>query len=325
MKAIRVERAAADAAALELRLVEQPRPRPAAGQCLVEVRSAGVNPSDAKAALGRMPHAAWPRTPGRDFAGVVAEGPPALLGRRVWGCGGDLGIRRDGSHAGWLLVDAASVREIPPGVGMREAGAVGVPFVTAWEGLRRASLPGAGEVVLVMGANGACGQATMQIAAHLGARAIGVVRSERALAACATAGDALIDASREDVVERVRALTGGRGADLVYNTVGSPYFDAANRSMAVGGRQVFISTLEREVPFDIFSFYRGQHTYVGVDSLALDATACAAILERLAPGFESGALRPFGVADDAVFGLDRAFEAYRRVLAGATGRIVLEP
>jgi NADPH:quinone reductase-like Zn-dependent oxidoreductase len=123
----------------------------------------------------------------------------------------------------------------------------------------------------------------------------------------------------------VRALTDGRGADLVYNTVGSPYFEAANRAMAIGARQVFIATVERAVPFDIFAFYRGQHTYVGVDSLALDCTACALILDRLAAGFASGALRPFPVAGDAVFGLDQALPAYREVLDGARRRIVIEP
>ena len=325
MVAIRLERAAADAPRLELALVEQRRPAPQPGQCVIEVRSAGVNPSDAKAALGRMPHAVWPRIPGRDYAGVVVDGPSGLVGKRVWGCGGDLGIRRDGSHAGYLVVDAASVREIPPGIDLREAGAVGVPFVTAYEGLRRAGLPGPGQMVLVCGANGAVGQAAMQIAAHLGARVIGVVRSGRARAACGAASATLVDASREDVAERVRALTDGRGADLVYNTVGSPYFEAANRAMAIGARQVFIATVERAVPFDIFAFYRGQHTYVGVDSLALDCTACALILDRLAAGFASSALRPFPVAGDAVFGLDQALLAYREVLDGARRRIVIEP
>lgn len=327
MAAIRLERAAADAQRLELGLVEQVRPAAQPGQCVIAVRSAGVNPSDAKAALGRMPHAVWPRIPGRDYAGVVVDGPPALVGKRVWGCGGDLGIRRDGSHAGYLVVEAASVREIPPGIDLREAGAVGVPFITAYEGLRRAGLPGPGQAVLVCGANGAVGQAATQIAAHLGAQVIGVVRSGRARAACRAATDkaTVVDASREDVVERVRSLTAGRGADLVYNTVGSPYFELANRAMAIGARQVFIATVERAVPFDIFAFYRGQHTYVGVDSLALDCTACALILDRLAAGFASGALRPFPVAADAAFGLDQALSAYREVLDGARRRIVIEP
>ena len=66
---------------------------------MVEVKSAGVNPSDVKATLGMMPHAVWPRTPVRDYAGVVIDGPHEWIGREVWGSGGELGIRRDGTHA----------------------------------------------------------------------------------------------------------------------------------------------------------------------------------------------------------------------------------
>lgn len=325
MKAIRLAEKAADATRLKLEVVAQDLPRAQAEQCVIAVRSAGVNPSDAKAALGMMPHAVWPRIPGRDYAGVVVDGPAELIGKQVWGCGGDLGICRDGTHAGYLVVDVGSVREIPAGIEMRAAGAVGVPFITAYEGLRRAGLPVRDEVVLVFGANGMVGQAAMQIAGWRGAKVLGVVRSPGACRGNASAAATLIDASREDVVERVRAETGGRGADVVYNTVGSPYFELANRAMAIGARQIFIATIDRAVPFDIFAFYRGQHTYVGIDSLALDSTACAQILGQLSPGFASGGLRPFPVPESSVFKLPQAADAYRAVLSGARDRVVLEP
>ena len=93
--------------------------------------------------------------------------------------------------------------------------------------------------------------------------------------------------------------------------------------LALGGRQILISTLEREVPFNIFAFYRGRHTYVGIDSLALDSRASAAVLRELLPGFSSGQLRPFEVRDTACYPLDQAAAAYRAVLAGARDRIVL--
>src|SRR5437660_35400 len=66
------------------------------GQVLIKISAAGVNPSDVKAAIGLMPHAVFPRTPGRDFSGVVVEGPQNLVGREVFGSSGDLGIRMDG-------------------------------------------------------------------------------------------------------------------------------------------------------------------------------------------------------------------------------------
>ena len=86
--------------------------------------------------------------------------------------------------------------------------------------------------------------------------------------------------------------------------------------MAVKGRQIFISTIEREVPFDIFAFYRGRHRYVGIDTLALDSGECASILDALKPGFESGKLRPFPVQDGYRFALEDAAAAYKAVLHG---------
>jgi NADPH:quinone reductase-like Zn-dependent oxidoreductase len=123
----------------------------------------------------------------------------------------------------------------------------------------------------------------------------------------------------------VLALTGGQGAGLVFNTVGSPYFDAANRAMAHGGTQIFIATIERTVPFDILAFYRARHRYVGVDTLALDSGDCASVLDALKPGFKSGQLRPFAVPEAYAFPLSDALSAYRTVLGGAPERVVLEP
>src|SRR6201981_632978 len=107
-RAIRVESKSSDVGQLDLCCMDvalETDPFTA----IVEIVSAGVNPSDVKAVLGGMPHAVWPRTPGRDYAGVVVEGPQQLLGREVWGSGGDLGIRRDGTHARYLVLPAAKL------------------------------------------------------------------------------------------------------------------------------------------------------------------------------------------------------------------------
>jgi NADPH2:quinone reductase len=111
----------------------------------------------------------------------------------------------------------------------------------------------------------------------------------------------------------------------VFNTVGSPYFEAANRAMALGGRQIFISTIDRAVAFDILAFYRGQHTYVGIDTLALDSLAGARVLDVLSPGFAAGKLKPFPVVEANVYSLENALEAYRAVLGGAAERVVVRP
>jgi NADPH:quinone reductase-like Zn-dependent oxidoreductase len=324
--AVRVAVKTTDIDHLDLALEDRPVAGAAPGQVVIEVAAAGVNPSDVKAVLGAMPHAVWPRTPGRDYAGVVVEGPPDLLGKEVWGSGGELGIRRDGTHARHLLLDAAHVREKPASVSLREAGAVGVPFITAYEGLREAGSVRAGDVVLVLGANGKVGQAAIQLATMAGAaRVFGVERTAQPHVGHASGPVDMIDASAVDIAACVREATGGRGADIVYNTVGSPYFEAACKAMAVRGRQIFISTIDRAVPFDIFAFYRGRHKFVGVDTLALDSGECAAILDALKPGFDSGKLRPFPVSDAHSYRLADAAAAYRAVLKGSAERVVLTP
>jgi NADPH:quinone reductase-like Zn-dependent oxidoreductase len=172
MKAVQVTAPSASIDSFDLNIAPQPVPTAGAGECLVQVVSAGVNSSDVKAVLGGMPHAVWPRTPGRDYAGIVLEGPADLVGQEVWGSGGELGIRRNGSHGHYLIVPAAGVRKKPANLTMEEAGSIGVPFITAYEGLRRAGGVKKGDVVLVFGANGKVGQAAIQLATNAGAKGI---------------------------------------------------------------------------------------------------------------------------------------------------------
>jgi NADPH2:quinone reductase len=297
----------------------------AANEVLIEVKAAAVNPSDVKAATGLMPYAVFPRTPGRDYAGVVIDGPEGSIGREVFGSSGDLGIRRDGTHASYLAVEADAVVEKPKNISWEEAAGIGVPFVTAMEGLRRAGVPKSDETVLVMGINGKVGQAVTQIATWRGARVIGVVRKSEPYEGHANSAVEIVDASATDVATRVRELTGGKGADIVFNTVGNPYFQAAHKSLALRGRQILIATIERVVPFNILEFYRGQHTYVGVDTLALSSVATGDVLRELSPGFASGHLKPFPIRPNAVLPLEGAKAAYLAVAGSSRDRVILRP
>jgi hypothetical protein len=201
----------------------------AANELLIEVRAAAVNPSDVKAATGLMPYAVFPRTPGRDYAGVVIDGPTETIGREVFGSSGDLGIRRDGTHATHLTIEVDAVVEKPSSVSWEEAAGLGVPFVTAMEGFRRAGPPKQGETVLVMGVNGKVGQAAVQIATWHGARVIGVVRKSEAYEGHSNSKVEVVDASATDVAARVRELTdGGRRHRLQHR----------RRSLFRGGAQI---------------------------------------------------------------------------------------
>jgi NADPH:quinone reductase len=186
-------------------------------------------------------------------------------------------------------------------------------------------MPKQGETVLVMGVNGKVGQAAVQIASWHGVRVIGVVRKNEPYAGHANSTVDIIDASASDVAARVRELTDGRGADIVFNTVGDPYFEAANRSMALRGRQILIATIARSVPFDILAFYRGQHTYVGIDTLGLSSTATGMVLRELSPGFAGGHLKPFPILPEAIYSLEHAKRAFIAVAGSSRDRVILRP
>lgn len=295
------------------------------GDVIVEIKAAAVNPSDVKAAMGLMPYAIFPRTPGRDFAGVVVEGPSEWIGREVFGSSGDLGIRCDGTHATHLVVEADALVDKPKTISMEEAAGIGVPFVTAIEGFRRAGMPSRQERVLVMGMNGKVGQAAVQLASARGAHVIGVVRRGEPYRGHANAPVEVIDSSSTDVATRVEELTGGKGADIVFNTVGDPYFQAANKSLARSGRQILIAAINKVVEFNILEFYRGRHTYVGIDTLALSSKESGDILREALPDFVRGKLRPFPIRQDAIYPLADAKAAYLEVIGSARERVVLKP
>ncbi len=324
-RALRVTEKSPDLDNLKIDVVDFAVPRPGPGQVLVEIVAAGVNPSDVKASLGHMPHAVWPRTPGRDFGGIVREGPSSMVGMEIWGGGGELGITQDGSHAKWMVLDQKAVRAKPANFTMQEAGSIGVPFITAFEGLREAGGVQPTDVVLVCGGNGKVGQAVIQLATMAGAKVFAVEYNEQPLLAHTNAPVELLNSAKDDVAAIVREKTGGHGADIVFNTVGSPYFEIANNAMAKQGRQVFISTFDRAVPFDIFNFFRGRHKYIGIDTLALSSVEGARIFDKLKPKFEEGKLKPFPINPATVYGFADAAKAYASVLRGTPERVLLVP
>jgi NADPH:quinone reductase len=179
--------------------------------------------------------------------------------------------------------------------------------------------------VLVMGVNGKVGQAAVQIASWHGARVIGVVRRAEPYEGHSNSPVEVIDASATDVAPRVRELTGGKGADIVFNTVGDPYFDDAHHSLAKRGRQILIAAVHKIVQFNILEFYRGRHTYVGIDTLAFSSVESADVLRSVLPGFGGGFLRPFPIKDTSIYSLANAKAAYAAVIGSSRDRIVLRP
>jgi NADPH:quinone reductase len=310
----------------ELRPQEVPRPEPAEGEVLLEVHAAAVNRSDVLNARGSFPFTTLPRIPGRDFAGVVVEGPQELVGTEVWGTGGgELGFIRDGSHARYLAVPRNAVVPKSETLSLEEVAASGLAYVTAGSALVELAGVSAGETILVTGAAGGVGSAAAMIARWKGARVIGAIKDESERAMAERAGvEVTVDTSRENVTDAVLAATDGGGADLVLDAVGGPLFEPAMNSLGEKGRMVVITTTPgmQHVSFNLFDFYRKGLRLFGLMTSFLDTKESAAVLRDLGPGFDVGALRAPAIAER--YPLEQAGTAYARVESGeVAGRVLL--
>jgi NADPH:quinone reductase-like Zn-dependent oxidoreductase len=292
-----------------LRIDEVTMPEPGDGEVLVRVKAAAINPSDYKNVSGHFKDTTLPRTPGRDFAGVVVKGEHRE-GEEVWSSPPKLGVARDGTHAEYVVVPAETLSPRPKSLGMMQAAAIGLPFVTAWASVVITARIQPGEIVLIVGAAGAVGQAATQIANWKQARVIGADIVSDPIPGT----ESVIDTTTEDLRERALALTAGRGVDVVLDAVGGSMFEPALRSLRYGGRQVAItSTGEPRVSFNLIDFYHNLSRLLGVDSNGLTPRQVGEIADELRLGFEAGALTPPPIE---IVPFEKAVDAYSRLAAG---------
>lgn len=320
MKALRFSTFAENLQNLSLEQLPDSPLRP--GEVKIKILAACLNPSDIKNVQGKISVTTLPRTPGRDFAGIVVDGPPSLVNSEVWGSGGDIGFTRDGSHAEFLMIPATAVSPKPRNLSFEEAACVGVNFLTACEGLiHRANLQ-QGETLLVTGARGGVGSAILQLGQTHNAKLIAVDRGP--LQPEKFAGlDLLgyVDTSKSDLKEAIKEITKGQGVDVVYDCVGGELFEPVLATLRQLGRHVAITSVgTTRVTFDLASFYHRRLTLLGVDSLALTATDGAKLLSSLAPLFESNRLQSSPIAKRGT--LENARELYSYVAAGNPGKAV---
>ncbi|QNB10607.1 zinc-binding alcohol dehydrogenase family protein [Paraburkholderia tropica] len=306
-----------------LEFVDLPTPQLAAGHALVQVKSASVNPSDVKNVSGHFDHTVPPRVPGRDFSGVVVAGPDEWLGAEVWGTGGDIGFTRDGTHAEFIEIPVAALAKKPASLTHAQAASIGVNFVVGWLGTVDYAQLAAGETIAVIGVSGGVGGAVTQIAKARGARVIGIGReAPDADSPAARLIDAFVPMDA-DTARRVRDLTGGAGADVVYDAVGGVAFELALSLVKRRGRVVEISaTGKRRVEFDLIDFYHNETQLLGADSAKLGVADAAPIMRALAEAFDAGRFAAPVVA--AHYPLERAKDAYAAVAAGTRGRVVID-
>jgi NADPH:quinone reductase-like Zn-dependent oxidoreductase len=261
------------------------------GDVLVNIHAAGINPSDIKNVLGRFPYTTVPRIPGRDFAGVVVEGPAEWLGKAVWGSGKGVGFTRDGAHAEYLAFPIAGLSLKPDALSFTQAACVGVPYITALEALDRSGVK-KDTRLLVIGAAGAVGHAALALAKLRGANSIGAVRRPEQQAMLSAQGiDSMLLSDETDLAKTTYEKWTG-GADVVFDTTGLWLAGAVGAIATHGTIAVISAPAEKVVPFPLLDFYRSGGNIVGINSLLHDLSECANRLDQLKNLFDQGLAAP---------------------------------
>ncbi len=312
-----------------LELAEVPRPVPGPGQLLVRVLAAAANFPDALLCRGtyqvRPP---LPFCPGVELCGEVATTGADVggfsPGDRV--IGGT--VLPHGAFAEYAVMDAATAMPAPAGLDDAEAAPFHITYQTGWFGLHRRARLAAGETLLVHAAAGGVGSGAVQLGKAAGARVIGVAGGPRKASVVRELGaDVVVDRHSEDFVAVVKDVTGGRGADVVYDPVGGEAFLRSTRCIAFEGRILVVGFASGDIPaaalnhalvknYSILGLHWG--LYRQRDPSAV--RDCHAELTRLAA---AGEIRPL-VSERLT--LDDVPDGLRRLAAGATtGRIVFLP
>jgi NADPH:quinone reductase len=232
----------------KLAVQEVAPPRPGPGQVLIDVKASSLNFPDLLMVQGLYQlKPPLPFSPGIEVAGVIqelGEGVRQLaVGDRVAALPGW------GGFAEMCLAAAETVTLLSPGVAFDRGAAFGLTYGTTLHALQDCGRLGRGETLLVLGAAGGVGSAAVALGKIMGARVIAAASSDDRLALCKQMGaDETIDYSREDLRQRLRDLTGGRGVDVVYDPVGGPYSEAALRATGWRGRLLVIGFASGDIP-----------------------------------------------------------------------------
>ena len=311
------------------REVDLPCPVPGPGQVLVRVHASGVNPLDTKIRAGKAAHARQPLPAvlGLDVAGEVADVGPGVSafrrGEAVYGMVGGVGGVQ-GTLAEYVAVNAALLAAKPKSLSMRQAAALPLVTITAWEGIVDRAKVHSGQKVLVHAGAGGVGHVAVQLAKSMGADVFTTVSQDRRTIA-ESFGATAIDYRSVTPEQYVDLHTGGEGFDVVYDTVGGVTIDA---SFAVVKRYTghVVSCLGWTTHSLAPLSFRGA-TYSGVFSLlplltGLDQSHHGHILRNAAALVDAGTLRP--LVNDRRFPAAEIASAHALVESGTIGKVVVE-
>jgi NADPH2:quinone reductase len=307
-------------------LVEDvPWPRAGPGEAVISVKAASLNFPDVLIIQNKYQFKPpLPFSPGSELAGVVKEVGGGVQGFKP----GDkvMAFTTYGAFAEEVKTDASRLLPLPPKMAFVTGAAFLLTYGTTDHALRDRGALGAGETLLVLGAAGGVGLAAVEIGKALGARVIACASSEDKLAVCREHGaDATINYAAEDLRERVKALTEGRGADVIYDPVGGAYSEPAFRSIAWRGRHLVVGFAAGEIPkLPLNLALLKGAAVLGVfwgDFARREPERFAASVQQLGKWYQEGRLRPH-VSE--TFPLESAAKALNLMAARRVkGKIVL--
>lgn len=298
---------------LEYREIETPAPGP--GEVRIAVKAAGVNFPDALLVQGlyqRKPQT--PFVPGAEFAGIVdavGEGVDAFgVGDRVVTMSAEMG-----GFAEFAIVNAKKLISIDDRIPFRDAANLLCAHGTAHHGLKQRARLQPGENLVVLGASGGTGVAAVQIGKVMGARVIGVCSTEDKLEFAKRNGaDVLINSSEVDLKAAIKEVTGGKGADVVYDVVGGDQFAACSRAMARNGRLLIVGFASGDIPtFPVNLALLKEYALVGVfwgSWVAHEPKAFAANLAEMFGWYADGKIR---IETDTEYPLEDTAKALSRM------------
>jgi NADPH:quinone reductase len=297
----------------------QPGPR----QAVIRMKAIGVNPVDSyirTGAYSRKP--GLPYTPGTDGAGLVeAVGPGTswvVAGARVY-----LSGSLTGTYAEQALCEESQVHHLPEGLTFAQGAAVGIPYATAYRALFQRAEARPGETVLVHGATGGVGIASVQLARASGLTVIGTGGTDKGRTLLKGQGaHFIIDHTKPGHLDAVSELTAGRGVDVIIEMLANVNLDQDLRALAQGGRVVVVGSRGR-IEIDPRNIMSHEAIVLGLILFNASGSEMASLRAALAAGLENGTLRPVVGRE---IPLAEAPRAHREVMEpGAYGKIVLVP
>lgn len=300
------------------------------GHVLVKIAASSVNTIDTMIVqmgknLPLSPDA--PALLGMDFAGVVEEVADDVkgyaIGDEVYGCAGGLG-ELPGTLTEFIVADSRLMAHKPKNISMREAAALPLVAITAYEGLTRAGIT-EGQKVLVQGGSGGVGHVAIQLAKYFGTDVYATDGSENRLALIEKLGATAIDYKSEKVEDYVAKYTGGAGFDVVMDSVGNDNLVNSFNATALNGN---VATTVALSPVDLtMAHFRGLSVHVVFMLIPMlydfNRAVHGEILSKVAEIIEAGKLTP--VVDEKKFSLEQVGEAHAHLKSGqAIGKVVVE-